>query len=50
MDGVALWHLDVGVNWYIQQNEAKLQLDFLHVSEQSEPDDNSVILAAQAYF
>ncbi len=49
-DGASLWHLDIGVNYYILKNEAKLQLDFFHTDNEDSANDDTVILAAQVGF
>jgi phosphate-selective porin len=44
------WHLDLGLNWYIVANEAKLQLNYYRFQYQDKTADNQAILAAQVAY
>jgi phosphate-selective porin len=44
------WHLDLGLNWYIAANEAKLQLNYYRFQYQDKTADNQAILAAQVAY
>ena len=42
-----LWHLDVGINYYIAEQEAKVLLNYSHFGYEDETPDNEVIFSAQ---
>jgi hypothetical protein len=45
-----LWHLDLGVNYYISKQEAKVLLDYSHFGYDDATPDNEVLFAAQLSF
>lgn len=45
-----LWHLDVGLNYYLRKHEAKLQLSYNRFQFEDATPNNELIVAAQASF
>lgn len=45
-----LWQYDVGINYYIRQNEAKLQVGYSRMQYENKKANNEIILVAQVAF
>jgi hypothetical protein len=45
-----LWQIDAGLNWYIQQNDAKLQISYSRFQYDQRTANNEVIVAAQVAY
>jgi hypothetical protein len=45
-----LFHVDLGVNYYLQKNEAKLLINYLRYEYQDRKPNNEVVLGAQVAF
>ncbi len=45
-----VWHFDLGLNYYVQKNEAKLQLAYQRAAYQDKTAVNELILAAQVSY
>ncbi|MBN1960428.1 MAG: hypothetical protein JW841_05740 [Deltaproteobacteria bacterium] len=44
------WHYDIGLNWYIQKNETKMQLNYYRFQYDDAEAEDQVILMAQVAF